>query len=203
MRPVNFFNPILQQVSLVFVRLTKLMIIQIDEDITLELLGMQHAAPLFDAIEGSREHLSAFLPWVNNMQQVEDCESYIGNCLQLYQQQEEVSFVVMQHEEVVGRIGIHYIDLLNRSGAIGYWVAAVATGKGIATRACSSVTGYGFRELGLHRLEIKAAVHNHRSRAIPERLGYTQEGLLRQAERVNDSFFDLVLYSMLHHEWKR
>ena len=163
------------------------MFIQIDDEVALELLGMQHAAALFGAIESSRDHLSAFLPWVGNMQQVEDCERYISNCIQLYQQKKEVSFVMLQNDAVVGRIGVHYIDLFNKSGAIGYWIAAAAAGRGIALRSCSVLTGYGFRELGLHRLEIKAAVHNLKSRAIPEKLGYTQEGLLRQAELVGEA----------------
>ena len=55
------------------------MFIQIDDEVALELLGMQHAAALFGAIESSRDHLSAFLPWVGNMQQVEDCAAAAGN----------------------------------------------------------------------------------------------------------------------------
>jgi ribosomal-protein-serine acetyltransferase len=54
----------------------------------------------------------------------------------------------------------------------------------------------------LNRVEIRAAVANERSRAIPRRLGFTEEGVLRQAERVGDRFVDHVLYAMLAEDWQ-
>ena len=52
------------------------------------------------------------------------------------------------------------------------------------------------------RVEIRAAQENARSRAIPERLGFTQEGTLRQVERVGDRYLDNVVYAMLAEDWK-
>jgi len=179
------------------------MMINIDEYLKLELLAPGHAPALYTAIDSSRDHLAAFLPWVSNMNNQADVEQYIGNCISLYREQREASFVIIDRETIIGRIGIHHINLFNRSGAIGYWITAAAKGKGIVTRSCEAVINYGFKVLGLHRIEIKAAVHNLRSRAIPEKLGFTREGMLRQAELVNDVFFDLVLYAMLSHEWKK
>ena len=70
------------------------------------------------------------------------------------------------------------------------------------TKACRVLVGYAFRELRLNRVEIYCAVENQRSRRIPERLGFTEEGTHRQAEWVHDHFKDLVSYSMLAGEWK-
>ncbi|MBK5218995.1 MAG: GNAT family N-acetyltransferase [Thermoleophilia bacterium] len=53
----------------------------------------------------------------------------------------------------------------------------------------------------LNRVEIEAAVANSRSRAIPERLGYREEGTLREAERIGDHYLDSVLYAVLASEW--
>jgi len=47
-----------------------------------------------------------------------------------------------------------------------------------------------------------SAPENARSRAIPERLGFTQEGTLRQVERVGDRDLDNVVYAMLAEDWK-
>jgi ribosomal-protein-serine acetyltransferase len=61
---------------------------------------------------------------------------------------------------------------------------------------------YLFDELGLHRVEIRCGTGNTRSCAIPERLGFTREGVLRQGEWVNDRWVDLVVWGMLEVEWR-
>ena len=178
------------------------MTITIDEKLRLELTAEKHAGALFDAVDNNRQHLAEFLPWVGNMQSVNDFRNYIENCEMLYQQGKEVSFVIISGEVLVGRIGLHYINIQNKSAAIGYWLTKKAEGKGIMVRCCKALTTYGFQKLSLHRIEIKAAVNNTRSQAIPEKLNFVNEGILREAELVNDTFLDLVLYSMLEREWK-
>jgi ribosomal-protein-serine acetyltransferase len=49
----------------------------------------------------------------------------------------------------------------------------------------------------LQKVDIRCASGNRRSRAIPERLGFTHEGTLRQAERVYEAWFDHEVYALL------
>jgi len=93
--------------------------------------------------------------------------------------------------------------LENKNGSIGYWLTKNAEGKGIVTNSCKKLINYGFEQLGLHRLEIKAAVKNVKSQSIPRKLNLTKEGILREAELVNGVYMDLVLYSILRHECKQ
>ena len=182
---------------------TGTMTILINENILLELTGRQHAKALFHAVNTNRRHLAAFLPWVDKMQCVENFEEYLEYCTMLYQQKKEVSFVIMWKEEAVGRIGLHHIDQQNRTASIGYWLTKKAQGHGIMSQSCTALIDYGFNELHLHRIEIKAAVSNTRSRHIPEKLGFTEEGILREAELVNGRYLDLVLYPLLKREWEK
>jgi ribosomal-protein-serine acetyltransferase len=69
------------------------------------------------------------------------------------------------------------------------------------TRAVRALLDIGFRQVGLHRIEIHAGVENTRSRAIPERLGFTMEGIERESGRGSFGFHDSVVYSMLEDEW--
>jgi ribosomal-protein-serine acetyltransferase len=71
------------------------------------------------------------------------------------------------------------------------------------TDAVRALTTHAFDVWGLHRVEIRVAVANLRSRAIPHRLGFLEEGVLRQAERHGENFRDIVVYAMLAREWAR
>jgi len=87
------------------------MIIQIEENLRLELIAERHSKLLYDAVNNNRQHLSEFLPWVGNMKSLDDFTNYIKNCELLYEQQKEVSFVIILDEVPVGRIGLHHLNL--------------------------------------------------------------------------------------------
>lgn len=75
-------------------------------------------------------------------------------------------------------------------------------GKGIITQACAALVDHAFQEMNLHRVEIRTAVENFKSRAVPERLGFKEEGIARQSAWLYDQFIDHVVYGMLAEEWK-
>lgn len=114
-----------------------------------------------------------------------------------------MNYTIVYDDVVVGRIGLHHINLLHKNASIGYWIAKDSEGKGIMLRSCTALINHGFSELNLNRMDIRAATKNVRSRAVAERLGFGKEGILREAELVNNQFQDLVLYSILRKEWQR
>ena len=71
------------------------------------------------------------------------------------------------------------------------------------TRAVHGCLTYAFDTLKLHRVEIRCGVDNHKSRAVPTRLGFTEEGICRDGEYLYDHYHDLVIYGILQHEWKK
>ena len=176
--------------------------IKVDNTITLSLINQSHAQALFSIVDAQRQHLSTYLPWVGNMQTVADFDNYITHCQYLYSQQQEVSFVIVVNNTVVGRIGLHYINQQNQLANIGYWLSAEYLGQGIVTKACKAIIAYGFTTLQLNRIEIKAAVTNIKSNAIPHKLNFELEGILQQAELVNGIYHNLNIYALLKNKWR-
>ena len=166
----------------------------VDENIVLEKTSEKFAEPLFNIINDNRTHLSEYLPWVGDMQSTEDVRQYLKNCEYLYEEKKEVSFIILLHEKPVGRIGLHHLNLQNKIGAVGYWLDKNAEGKGVITKSCIKLIEYGFQNIHLNRIEIKVSVKNFKSQAIPEKLNFTKEGILRQAEFVNNQFIDWSQY---------
>lgn len=178
------------------------MILTVNEHIKLELTAAHQCTALFRAIDKNRTHLSHFLSWVDLMQTETDSAAYLSLCENLQKEGKEISFMIFYQNHLVGRIGIHYINQQNKQGAIGYWLTEDAQGKGIIINACKTVISYGFNELGLNRIELKAATGNLKSQSVAQKLNFKKEGILRQAELVNGRFLDLMLFSTLKNEWQ-
>ncbi len=174
----------------------------VDKNIILEPTSELKAPQLFAAIDNSRIQLSEFLPWVVDMQTVADLKAYLKNAETLCQQKKEASFAILLNGVAVGRIGLHHLNMQNKTGAIGYWLDKDAQGKGIIFKSCKALVNFGFQNLHLHRIEIKAAIDNIKSQAIPVKLNFVKEGILRQAEFVNNQFLDLFLYAMISDDWE-
>jgi ribosomal-protein-serine acetyltransferase len=98
---------------------------------------------------------------------------------------------------------LNTIDWAPRRGEMGYWLAADAQGQGLVTSACRALIQHAFIDYDLNRLEIRCATNNARSRAIPEKIGFVCEGVLRQVEWLYDHFVDHALYAQLRQDWQQ
>jgi ribosomal-protein-serine acetyltransferase len=101
---------------------------------------------------------------------------------------------------MAGVVGFNCIDQTNEIGHLGYWLGKEYTGKGIMSLVTADLINIGFNEFPIQKIEIRCATTNFKSRAIPERLGFKNEGTLRKAEKVYDKYFDMVVYGLLKNE---
>ncbi|GAC1568538.1 MAG: GNAT family protein [Ktedonobacteraceae bacterium] len=174
----------------------------IDEDTELRLYEERHAADLARVVDENRAHLRQWLPWLDNLTSAEDSLNFIKSSLKQLASNEGFQTGIWHKDQLAGGIGYHSLDWPDQKVEIGYWLAESMQGKGLVTKATKTLVTYAFRELKLNRVEIHCAVGNMRSRAIPERLGFTQEGVIRDAEWLYDHYIDLVVYGMLSREWQ-
>ena len=174
----------------------------IDEDLELCLLDEDDAQALFDLTDQNREYLRQWLIWVDNIETISDAQRYIRSSLGQLVENNGFQTGIWYRGTLAGIIGYQGVDWVNRSTTLGYWVGASCQGKGLVTKACSALVDRAFREWRLNRVEIRCATGNDRSRAIPERLSFKEEGILREAEWLYDHFADLVVYSILADEWR-
>ena len=160
------------------------------------------AATVFAVVERNREHLRQWLPWVDRSHSPEDIRQFILRVQAQFEADQGPNAGIWVEGVLAGNVGCHPIDWANRSCSLGYWIDAAQQGKGVITRCCTAMLDYLFGELRLHRVEIRCGTGNTRSGAIPERLGFTREGLLRQGEWVNDRWVDLVVWGILEDQWR-
>lgn len=172
-------------------------------DIQLRLLEEFHADEMFLLIDSDRAYLRAWLPWLDTQRRADDSLQFVRIVREQYFSSESLTLGIWYQKNLCGVISYPKFDWPNKSGMIGYWLASRLQGKGIMTEACRSMIDYGFASLKLHRIDIRCATGNTKSQAIPERLGFVKEGILRDGEWLYDHFVDLIVYSMLADEWKK
>ncbi|HVF45240.1 MAG TPA: GNAT family protein [Pyrinomonadaceae bacterium] len=175
---------------------------RIEEELELRPVDERYAEELTALVRRDIAHLKPWMPWATDRYSVEDAREFIRRQIRQYAEDQGFATLVFFGGRVAGSIGYNLIDWSNRKTDIGYWLGAEFLGRGIMTKACRALIEHAFKELRLNRVEIYCAVENRRSRRIPERLGFTEEGVHRQAEWVHDHFKDLVSYSMLAREWR-
>ncbi|MGJ7919390.1 GNAT family N-acetyltransferase [Neobacillus sp. LXY-4] len=177
--------------------------LKVDQEIELQLFQIQHAEELFYLVDQNRDHLKMWLPWVNNMTSPIQYHTIIPMWLKQFAENDGFNAGIRYKGALVGSIGFHQMDWHNSQTSLGYYLARNAQGHGIMTRSVHALINYAFYELGLNRIEIRCGQKNHKSRAIPERLGFTKEGIIRDGERLYYSFHNLIVYSMLAKEWSK
>ncbi len=94
-------------------------------------------------------------------------------------------------------MGLNFFNRVHQMANLGYWVRTSAVGRGTATLAACLVARFGFAQLGLHRIEILAAVDNIASQRVAEKVGAVREGVLRKRLLINGESHDAVMLSLL------
>ncbi len=178
--------------------------IHVDSDITLRPFREGDAAPLFEIIERDRDYLAEFLPWTDGIVVLEDEQKFVESIMSQPSTGSDarVSFIIEYRSQLAGTIGIRLTNPQTHTGEIGYLLAEPMQHKGIMTRACEATTAHGFVEMNLRRIEIYADPENPKSRAIPLRLGYSDDGMVPYTFRVSGKTRQMAAYSMTIEDWR-
>jgi ribosomal-protein-serine acetyltransferase len=168
----------------------------VTDDIELRLLEEADAEELHALIETNRAYLAPWLPWATG-QSFEDTLGFIRGTLSQASDNEGFQAAIVLAGSIVGVVGFVTVDRANRSTRIGYWLDEGQQGNGTMTAAVRVLVDHALTTWQLNRVEIIVATENRRSRAIPERLGFREEGTLREYQLVGDRYLDCVSYSTL------
>jgi RimJ/RimL family protein N-acetyltransferase len=140
-------------------------------------------APLLkDAVDSSIEHLLPWMPWARyEPQSLDEKLQLLREFRGQFDLGEQYVYGILEPDEsrALGGCGLH-----PRGGdgslEIGYWIRADAIGQGLATEVAAVLTRVGFEHFGLERVDLSVDPENERSRKIPVKLGFVEEGLLRR-----------------------
>jgi ribosomal-protein-alanine N-acetyltransferase len=103
---------------------------------------------------------------------------------------------------IIGSCGYYGFHTWHRRASIGYELARPFWRQGIMLEALSAIIAFGFQEMGLNRIEAVVMPENSSSIKLLEKLGFRNEGLLKEYENWGDKgFTDLCMFSFLRKAW--
>lgn len=131
----------------------------------------------------------------------EETESWIKMCISKTNGYEQKA-IVTEEGRHIGWIDLKNIDKLNRHAELGvaignktYW------GKGYGFSAMKEMLLWGFKELELNKIWLRVEVDNEKAIKSYKKMGYVEEGILRQDRLRNGEYVDRVRMSILKHEF--
>lgn len=110
---------------------------------------------------------------------------------------ESVNFLVCADGDPVGTAWLFAEDGVHGRGEIGYWIAEPDRGRGYATAAAELMVEYGVAERRLRKLFARVFEGNEASARVLEKVGFRQEGRLREHYYVDGEYLDATLYGYL------
>lgn len=136
---------------------------------------------VYNSLKTSINELKPWMPFAQKEQSEMEVEINIRESYIKFLKREDLRLLVFLKEtgQFVASSGLHRIDWSISKFEIGYWIDTRFSGKGYMTEAVQGIMDFAINELKARRLEIRCDSKNMKSRAIPERIGFTLEGILK------------------------
>lgn len=136
---------------------------------------------------------------------IENSHAFLVSVIAAYEAGDVANWGIEHRAErrLIGTCGYIWWNISNASAEIGYALSRAYWNQGLMTEAAQAVVDFGFREMGLNRIEARCEVPNVGSARVMEKVGMRYEGTLRQVVFAKGQFRDLKLYAVLRQEWSR
>jgi ribosomal-protein-alanine N-acetyltransferase len=115
-----------------------------------------------------------------------------------------VRWVITERDQglYIGDVGYCEVKDMHKRAEVGYKLARAYWRRGMMSEALTAVLGYGFGSMGLNRIEALVDPRNAGSAGLLHKLGFADEGVLREYEYERGAFIDLITMSLLRREWR-
>ncbi len=162
---------------------------------------LAHAEPLAALVRRNTEHLGRYLPPVAELTTTEAARSHLSDVAGKMARGELLEWYLFADGALCGALRLNNFEPENSKASMAYFLGAEHQGRGIATSAARALLGFGFGDLGLHRVELRCATCNQASIRVAERLKFIREGELRDAERLAGRYVNHYVYGLLQTEF--
>lgn len=173
----------------------------LENGLKLTMLEKRHAPAFYELLEKNRDYFAEFLAFPHTMHSVSEAGELIQKYLDFYAKNLGWFNGIWDGKQLIGVILVKDIQESIGSAEIGYFIDQRYQGKGIITNLTKKMIGYLFEDMGMNKIVINCGIMNYRSQAIPKKLGFKQDGIIRQNYKIADRLDDTVQFSLLRSEY--
>ncbi len=105
--------------------------------------------------------------------------------------------------KVVGEVSLKSIRWFNRKAELSIFLAKEYRGRGLGKQALEAIMDYAFEKMNLHRLEAEVVAYNPDVVAMMKKMGFKEEGTLREAKYYNGKYYDIYRFGLLRPEYRQ
>ncbi|MBV6824218.1 50S ribosomal protein L7/L12-serine acetyltransferase [Pseudomonas sp. PD9R] len=167
------------------------------EHIKLRAANEKYANDLHATYIKNKNHLQAFLDWPRYTNSISDTRDFLTSSAKQHKAGTSKTYLIYYHEKCVGTISINSIDTQNSTVYLGYWLDVKAQGKGIISCSLTFLIDHYSKSCSIQRFVIKCAVANKKSNRVALNNGFSLEGTLMKAEKINARFHDQNIYAKI------
>ncbi len=176
---------------------------RIDERLQLRVPAEENAEEIYNVVRADLAHLKEWMIWATDDYEIESTLTFIRQNLHDVSAGRSITFSIFLDDNIVGGIGLNKFDREQHLTEIGYWISSACEGKGIITRCCRALIDHAFDFENMEKIEIRSSSANLRSRAVPERLGFTLDRIDKDIHPMpGGKFDDLAVYSITREVWE-
>ncbi|WP_269858370.1 GNAT family N-acetyltransferase [Streptomyces sp. RPT161] len=173
-----------------------------DDGAELRPLEPSRAEELLANIDRGREFVGRYIALPDVVTDLESSRAYLMAYAEKAAANAGRIYGIWTGGKLVGGVLFRTMDVEQGTAEAGCWLEPSAVGKGLVTRAARVIIDWAVEELGIHRVEWRAAAANEASIAVARRLGMTKDGVLRESYLYRGKRHDIEIWSVLAPEWR-
>ena len=176
--------------------------LRLDDELALRFSERHHAAALYGRIDAEREHLAQAFGWARDATPA-SIEARLAGSLEQWRRSDGWHAELCWRGTPIGAMWLHMLQGRGGSTEVGYWLMEAFEGRGLLTRAMQGLQRHFFEGRALGRVAIAVDPRNGESAAVPRRLGYRAEAVLRHAHVGPDGLpAQLAFHGLLREDWR-
>lgn len=162
----------------------------------------------------SVDHIDDVMSWVNDPDVIKNFQNFgkkitreeeLGFLQKLIDSDSDCVFSLYSSQtgEYLGQGGINQISWANKLGRLSIFITPAQSGKGYAQSAIAEILAHAFEVLELNKVWLMVYATNDKGQHLYSKLGFSQEGLLREEYYWNGVFHDIMRMGILRSEWRK